>query len=121
MIKRKLKKCIKCGKMCYYWKDKICKNCVSVVGVFERKTSDDSYASPNKFKKKYKPTGEKKLFEEIWGEIEDRWCTICGTPITVFSVANFHHIEPKSKRPDLRLVKDNIQLVCLACHQKFHS
>lgn len=84
------------------------------------KTGTNAKASVIPRTKFKKPTGEKKLFEEIWQE-RDPWCEWCGTPIIEFSVANYHHVKPKSKYPELRLVKSNIVKICFQCHFKTHN
>jgi 5-methylcytosine-specific restriction endonuclease McrA len=67
-------------------------------------------------KKKRKVTGEKALFEVIWGERE-HICVNCmeylGDEARTFF---FSHIIAKKKEPRLRLIKENIRLLCLTCH-----
>lgn len=75
---------------------------------------------PAKLQKVRKPTGELILFKEIYEEREP-WCEWCGAGISEFSVANYHHIKPKSKFPELRLVKSNIVKICFNCHFKTHN
>lgn len=69
---------------------------------------------------KKKSTGELKIFLEIWEE-RDSWCEWCGTPIIEFNVANYHHIKPKSRFPELRLDKTNIVKICFKCHFNEHN
>jgi hypothetical protein len=68
-------------------------------------------------KVRYKPTGEKKVFEEIWNERE-HVCTNCDAHLgdemlTVF----FAHLIPKGRDNKKRLDKTNITLHCFICHQ----
>lgn len=67
-----------------------------------------------------KPTGERDLFLEIYNE-RPHVCEYCGKNIYGFSVANYHHVKPKSTHPELRLEKSNIVKICFPCHQKQHS
>ena len=66
-----------------------------------------------------KTTGELALFKEIWMERE-HICDECDEVLTYFSVDWFHHIKGKGKYPELRLVKDNIQMLCFKHHQDKH-
>jgi len=64
-----------------------------------------------------KSTGERDLFVEIWNE-RPHYCENCkeslgGEP----KVHYFSHIKSKGAYPSLRLVKSNIELLCLQCHQ----
>lgn len=68
-----------------------------------------------------KKTGEREMFLEIWQE-RPHYCTnkncnkwLGNEPRTFF----FSHIKPKSVYPQLRLNKNNIQLLCFDCHQIF--
>lgn len=67
-----------------------------------------------------KRTGELELFRQIHEE-RDPWCEWCGAGISGFNVANYHHIKPKSKFPELRLDKNNIVKICFECHYKEHN
>ena len=70
-------------------------------------------------KRRRKKTGEKKVFLEIWEERE-HICTNCKEHLGSQPIVNyFAHIKPKSTHPELRLEKDNIQLMCMACHYAF--
>lgn len=60
------------------------------------------------------------VFQKIYNE-RAPYCEWCGTPITVFSPMNYHHLRTKGARPDLRLEPSNIVKICYACHQKEHS
>jgi len=63
------------------------------------------------------------VFKRIWDRIEENegrvTCRSCGkplgdTPQPIF----FDHLLEKSKYPELRLVEDNIYVVCSTCHGK---
>jgi hypothetical protein len=59
----------------------------------------------------------KSLFMEIWEERE-HVCAKCGKslgdePKVIF----FSHIRSRGARPDLKMDKDNIELLCSACHR----
>jgi hypothetical protein len=78
-------------------------------------------------KKKYhyvrKATGEKELFLEIWEERADadgnHRCKYCDRLLGEEPLANyFSHRRAKSLGKKLRLNKDNIDLVCLDCHDE---
>ena len=62
-----------------------------------------------------KPTGELKLFQEIWIE-RPHVCFVSGDKIKGFSVQCFAHVLPKGSYPSLRLNKDNIVLLTSANH-----
>lgn len=66
-----------------------------------------------------KPTGEKQLFLEIWGE-RDHVCHNCKStlpepPQTFY----FMHVKSKGAFPELRLQKSNIKLSCWDCHYAY--
>lgn len=67
-----------------------------------------------------KKTGERDLFLEIWQE-RPHVCNRCGEKLHEFSTSLFHHIRPKGRYPELRLDKDNIELICFYCHYKEHN
>lgn len=99
---------------------KICVQCGIEKFIFSRKRclecTKKSYR-PIRYQKK--KTGEKELFLEIWAE-RPHVCVNCKsnlgkTPKTWF----FSHIHPKSIYPALRLVKQNIQLLCFTCHRAY--
>lgn len=69
---------------------------------------------------KRKVTGEAELFREIAAE-RVHSCARCGSPVRDLSPANFHHTKTKGSRPDLRLEKTNIEIVCRACHDQAHG
>lgn len=68
----------------------------------------------------YKPkkTGELDLFKQIW-EIRPHYCTNCGKWLgSILNVSFFSHIRSKGACPELRLDPNNIELLCVECHQK---
>lgn len=74
-------------------------------------------------KKKRKATGELKMFKEIWEE-RSHFCQnkMCGRYLgenlmPIF----FSHRKSKGAYPALRLCKDNIDLLCAECHQKWET
>jgi len=76
--------------------------------------------SPKRYVYKRKPTGELDLFKEIWQE-RPHFCEECNQYIWEFSHYNFHHIKTKASYPELRLIKNNIQLLCVNCHNSKHK
>lgn len=63
-----------------------------------------------------KKTGEAALFFEIWIE-RPHLCNRCGKELPGPPRAHyFHHKKTKGAHPELRLDKENIELVCLQCH-----
>lgn len=64
-------------------------------------------------------TGEAKMFFDIWNE-RPHVCNNCGTHLG-HDARTFHfsHIKPKSTYPELRLDKNNIQLLCYDCHYAY--
>lgn len=63
---------------------------------------------------------EVEMFNEIWNERE-RKCRICQKSLTVFNPILFHHLRTKGARPELRLEKSNIVLLCDCCHISEHG
>lgn len=74
-------------------------------------------------KKIRKPTGERQVHFEIWKERE-HICVNCKCDLDRFVDEEtgdpfpmlFSHIRSKGARPDLRLDKDNFDLLCPECH-----
>lgn len=70
----------------------------------------------------------KDLYREIWAEREHS-CVHCGQAILYPIVHNFSHIRSKGARPDLKFVKDNIEILCstinqinrIGCHELSHT
>lgn len=70
-----------------------------------------------KFKKK-ESTGELEMFCEIWEE-RPHYCsnTNCGRFLgNEMNIQFFSHRKSKGAYPELRLCKDNIDLLCSDCH-----
>lgn len=71
--------------------------------------------------KKYKPTGEAKMFEEIRNE-RPHICKVCQRHIKEARTRCFAHIFSKKMFPKYRLIKSNIALVCSReCHNKLDT
>jgi len=69
--------------------------------------------------KRRTPTGEAELFRAIWGE-RPHICTNCKVPLgEEAKVFFFSHIKGKGAHPELRLDKENIQLLCWQCHTEY--
>lgn len=77
-------------------------------------------ASVKRVREKFKPTGEAELFKQIWAERE-HWCVHCQAYIREPGPENFDHILTKKQRPDLRLSKKNIRILCFDCHFVRHN
>lgn len=109
---------------------KICKYCSSKVFSKGLCLYHDKVYNPNKYKLKVskpsatkqkarKATGEKDLFLEIWKE-RKHICVNCKTYLGEEPLVHyFSHIKGKGAYPELRLDKDNIQLLCRDCHYAF--
>lgn len=65
-----------------------------------------------------KPTGELKIFEEIWKE-RSHVSFLSGKPLGYFSVSFFAHVLAKGRYPRLRLEKSNIILLTPFEHHLF--
>lgn len=72
-------------------------------------------------KKPYKPSGEGKMFLTIWSE-RPHYCSnqnckkwLGHEPLAHF----FAHIKGKKAHNELRFNKNNIVILCMACHQIF--
>lgn len=73
-------------------------------------------------KRKFKKTGEKPIFLEIWGERPHN-CQVCKKPVE-FSHFIFSHVLGKQAFPKFRLKKENILIKCYewggtGCHTKW--
>ena len=81
---------------------------------------DAGKKKPKKVKRyKKKATGEREMFLEIWDERE-HICVHCGKNLGDEPKAHyFSHIKPKGLHPKLRLVKNNIELLCMECHRQY--
>lgn len=99
----------------------ICYECDKKQKILKAKNKSDwnkKSNKENKTKKRiYAPTGEKELFEKIWNT-RRRECKLCWIKIREPKSQNFAHILNKGMYPDMRLVEDNIVILCLHCHTK---
>lgn len=77
----------------------------------EQKKKKDEENGVTGDRKPKKKTGELAMFLEIWQERKHE-CEHCGRPLLAFKVHYFDHVKPKGTYPELRLVKENIQLLC---------
>ncbi len=100
MIERKKKPCKGCGKPSFIWSKGFCKYC----------------APQKKYVYKRKATGEREVFLQIWEEREhicEHCCDQLGDePLAQF----FSHKKSKKTYPELRLLKEWIDLFCFDCH-----
>lgn len=110
-----IERCKKCGNDGVLNSRSVCADCVF-------KESHDGmdryeYARSVQKQKTKKPTGEKELFFEIWAERPHK-CSNCGKSLgNIPNVRFFSHIKSKGAYPELRLDKENIELLCLDCHE----
>lgn len=121
--------CSVCKKHTYIQnkKNQMCRECVykknhggksrSEVALERRKKSQSKVTRKrSNYTYKRKSTGERELFIEIWME-RDHICNNCKAYLgNEPKVHFFSHIKSKGSRPDLRLSKSNIQLLCYDCH-----
>lgn len=71
-------------------------------------------------KYKRKKTGEWEMFLEIWSKTKDHYCEKCNCDLgREPKPFIFSHIVQKSKKPELRLDPDNIELLCFNCHHEY--
>ena len=61
---------------------------------------------------------EKDLFKEVWEERLHK-CEKCWKILKEAKAHNFSHIKSKGKYPELRLCKENIEILCFSCHFEF--
>jgi len=128
-IRIKLSKCKGCKKPRPNFSHGFCKSCARKTYGPIRRTSLKKQGVYNLKKtpllRKYKPTGELDIFKQIW-ELRPHTCTICLTPIVRFDHNNFAHILSKGAYKKLRLVIENISLLCHSkigdgCHNKYDT
>jgi hypothetical protein len=112
-----------CG--CKYIENKkynLCGNC-NYKRLHNGKTKQEIYnEKPKKEVKRTKinytrkATGEKELFLEIWQE-RPHICINCKEPLGDEPIVSFFsHIKSKGSHSELRLDKNNIELLCFDCH-----
>lgn len=80
---------------------------------------EERYSKKQRVKKSKTSSGELALFKEIWSEREHICCKCGRVLLEPMRVHYFSHIHSKGARPDLRLNKDNIELLCMECHHKY--
>lgn len=103
--------CKGCGKETYIQNKflSLCSKCV-----YEKNHKNKK--EPKIKKVRYKSTGERELFLEIWNERIHR-CENCGMDLGRTPKAYmFAHIRAKSVDRSNRLNKENIRLLCWDCH-----
>ena len=71
----------------------------------------------SKRKKRLSGYSEKDMFKDIWNE-RPHICVDCNRYLQEAKAHNFSHIKSKWSRPDLRMDKDNIEILCFRCHFK---
>jgi hypothetical protein len=69
---------------------------------------------------KRKKTGELELFKEIWAERPHK-CVICEANLPVFTVKFFAHVLSKGSHPEMRLDKENIEIMCFPHHYRYDA
>lgn len=110
--------CRECGKETYIQNKtkQMCSKCI-FKSTHDGKSKNEVYIErKNKTPKKFKITGERDLFLEIWNE-RIHICENCKTPLGEEpKIWMFAHIIPKSVKNILRLTKENIRLLCYDCH-----
>lgn len=61
----------------------------------------------------------KKFFLEVWNKHREHICESCGKPLgNTPSSYMFDHILEKQKYPQLKFEEENIQYLCLHCHDE---
>lgn len=118
MLEYVKKECSECKKTRYIQNKRknLCSECVFKLS-HKGKTQGEVYTERSRKKhKNYKTTGEKALFLEIWNE-RLHICENCKTPLGEEpKIWMFAHVKPKSVSSSLRLIKENIRLLCYDCH-----
>lgn len=124
------KKTCGCGKEFHPLKttDKYCRKCFykklseTRAGKLSLKREKLAQAARKPIKKSYKPTGEMKMFLEIWSEREHK-SELSGVKLPYgmdnmkMWVCQFLHVLPKGKFPSMRLNKRNIMLATPIEHE----
>lgn len=110
-VKKKLCKG-SCNEYRYIWAKGMCKQCYYI-------KNPPKQLNRTKLTYRRKPTGEKKVFEEIWNE-RPHICVNCKDPLgNEAKTFHFAHIQSKKQHPELRLEKSNIALLCFDCHYQY--
>lgn len=83
-------------------------------------TRQEKFKVFSSLKRKFRePTGEKNIFLELWNE-RPHICTNCMIHLGDEPIAHFFsHIISKKRKPELRLEKTNIRLLCFECHYSY--
>lgn len=89
-----------------------CRNCVSKP---VKKSKPINVVWKTKKRRIAQFGSEKDLFLEVWNERKHE-CVKCSKKLHEPKSHNFSHIKSKGSRPDLRYNKDNIEILCFACH-----
>lgn len=69
-------------------------------------------------RKPRKPKGELEFFYVIWKKRKHN-CVVCGAILYEFNIAQFAHLLPKGRYPELRLVEENVVIMCFEHHYIF--
>lgn len=109
MIPRKKKTCKECSQEEYIFSKGRCKRCAS-----------KSYKKPGPSKNvKEKIDLDTAFYKEIWSE-RMHYCEECDKDLgSKWERYMFSHILSKGSQPKLRHNKDNVNILCLECHQRW--
>ena len=116
--------CKVCGKLVYINNSKgICPDCVfkkNHKGMTQAEVYQQRSIERLKLKGcKIKSTGELDMFKEIWNE-RPHYCEECGVFLgNTINVSYFSHRKSKGANPELRLNKNNIDLLCTNHHHQW--
>lgn len=116
--------CKECGKLTYINNSKrICPDCIfkkNHKGMSQAEVYQQRSRERLKLKgKKIRVTGELDMFKEIWEE-RPHYCIECGIFLgNELNVSYFSHRKSKGSSPELRLNKDNIDLLCKEHHHQW--
>jgi hypothetical protein len=112
MIPRKKKICKNCEREDYIWSHGRCKPC-SIKNSKKGRLIGLSKSAKKKIDQ------DKKFYEELWLE-RPHYCEECDKDLGEnWAKYMFSHILSKGSQPKLRHNKDNINILCLECHQKW--
>lgn len=112
MIPRKKKICKDCEREDYIWSKGRCKPC-SIKNSKKGRLIGFSKSAKKKIDQ------DKKFYEELWSE-RPHYCEECDKHLgETWAKYMFSHILSKGSQPKLRHNKDNINILCLECHQKW--
>ncbi len=94
---------------------KFCKKCYYEVNDDYSKKKPMKQISDKRKERILNWWSEKEVFREIWNERKHE-CENCWKVLKEAKAHNFDHIIPKSRWEKYRLDKENIKVVCFACH-----